>query len=312
VDAAAQLYARLVESGVDGIEDLIAQREVEGEILDFKRLKNNTVPMHRDDIVNYSIAVSGFSNATGGIIVWGIDARRGNDGIDGASKKERISGLNHFVSELYNKLPVVVEPGVEGVLHTAIEDPAGSDDGYVITFIPGGQGLPVMAKAKDTHRYYYRKASTFEIMSHWQLADRFGRRPQPKLTLRWHPFEYRPNEKWKIVETFSIDLVNEGLGAALYPSATLGVLDEVIWATISYGAVLDTQLKGPTRRLLVPKFQQALPPQQPLPLLYLRPPKEMDGKDLEFGYEISCDGFFDKGVLSVPWDAGRIVLRQSL
>ena len=49
--------------------------------LDFK-LQSNSEFTNKDDIRNFAKALSGFANSNGGIIIWGINARKNAEGID--------------------------------------------------------------------------------------------------------------------------------------------------------------------------------------------------------------------------------------
>ena len=49
--------------------------------LDFKTLRNAELTSG-DDRRNIARSISGFANSSGGIIIWGIDARKNSDGID--------------------------------------------------------------------------------------------------------------------------------------------------------------------------------------------------------------------------------------
>jgi hypothetical protein len=52
----------------------------------------------KEDKRNYAIALSGFSNSSGGIIVWGILAKKSNQGIDCAIELKAIRGITLLIS----------------------------------------------------------------------------------------------------------------------------------------------------------------------------------------------------------------------
>jgi hypothetical protein len=71
------------------------------------------------------------------------------------------------------------------VRHHAIEI-AGTEDGFVVTFIPKSMFAPhqcIVGKYKD--RYYVRVGSNFEIAPHGLLAGMFGRQPVPNIFHMW-------------------------------------------------------------------------------------------------------------------------------
>lgn len=56
------------------------------------------------------------------------------------------------------------------------------DQGYVKTFVPVSDGGPHMAKLRED-RYYKRSGDSFRKMEHFDIADMFGRRLRPVLSL---------------------------------------------------------------------------------------------------------------------------------
>src|SRR5213078_4512714 len=119
----------------------------------------------------------------GGVIVWGVDARRGPDDADVAQDLRPISQLMRFLSDLETLTSQLVAPAAQGVVHLAIEDNPGADTGYVATLVPRGEGEPIMAIGPGQHTYYQRAGGVFLRMEHFQVADRFHRRPQPNVDL---------------------------------------------------------------------------------------------------------------------------------
>ena len=64
---------------LEGINEFIGRQQVEHLQLEFKTI--NDANFSRTDRRNLAIMISGFANSSGGIIVWGIDARPNQDGI---------------------------------------------------------------------------------------------------------------------------------------------------------------------------------------------------------------------------------------
>src|SRR5438105_2235610 len=73
---------------VDVIAFVKEQRR-EDLMLDFKLAP--AAFANRDDRKTLTVAVSGFANSSGGLIVWGVDARQDDDGIDCAQRVEPIA-----------------------------------------------------------------------------------------------------------------------------------------------------------------------------------------------------------------------------
>ena len=182
MDAARELFEQIINGGFDLIQKMVDEQWSEDLILDFKCTKNDKAPMVDEDKKSLAKELSAFANSDGGVIVWGIYAKSlGPTDPDVAQSHCPIKNLALFISNLQQYTPQIVSPGVIGVEHHSISDPNDSDVGYVITYVPKGQGEPHMARAKDQHRFYYRSGSSSLVMEPFMLADRYGRRPQPKL-----------------------------------------------------------------------------------------------------------------------------------
>jgi predicted HTH transcriptional regulator len=60
---------------LEAIRNFVAEQKEETLDLDFKAISNPELKSH-DDRRNLARAISGFANASGGLIVWGVDARK--------------------------------------------------------------------------------------------------------------------------------------------------------------------------------------------------------------------------------------------
>ena len=152
-------------------------RQEEHLQLDFK-LPASADLTRTEDQKNLSKALSGFANSDGGIVVWGIDARKDDKGIDAASGIRPIESVSRFVSRLNELTSSSVSPMVGGVRHRAII--IEGDAGCAVSLIPSSDSGPHIAKASED-RYYKRSGSTFRRMEHFDVADMFGRRHRPVL-----------------------------------------------------------------------------------------------------------------------------------
>lgn len=181
-EAARRILAELSEGGWDAVEELVTESREEGAHLDFKQKEEPDRPdPTRADRRNLSKALSGYANADGGIIVWGVDAREGEEGFDAAQGIVAIDNPELFAHRLDSLTPELAFPGIDGVEHTAVEDPNAPDTGVVVSLIPRSNRYPHRATGPDVDDYYRRSGHTFRRMDHGELADAFGRRPQPVL-----------------------------------------------------------------------------------------------------------------------------------
>lgn len=189
------------------IEAMIQNGQEENLTLDFKRVNRSDLSQS-DDKKNLAKALSGFANSSGGLIIWGIDARKNADGVDCASGSIPIDNLPLFVSRLNELTGSATSPIVDRVEHKAILTEG--DKGYAVTFVPESLSPPHMAKFSED-RYFKRSGDSFYRLEHFDLEDMFGRRQKPLLTVE---ADLSRDSRRTLVH---LSLVNSGRGIAIAP-----------------------------------------------------------------------------------------------
>lgn len=147
--------------------------------LDFKTVKSANLASS-DDRRNLAVAIAGFANSAGGLIIWGIEARKNSDGVDCATALAPVSQVQLLVTRLNALTGEATDPALDGVRHRFIEFAHGQ--GIAITLVPESESGPHMAKLGE-NRYYKRIGDGFYKMEHYDIADMFGRRRKPKLSV---------------------------------------------------------------------------------------------------------------------------------
>lgn len=163
---------------IESIRQFVENRREEDLHLDFKNVLDPA--LNRDDRKNLAIALSAFANSDGGIIVWGVDARPNAQGVDCATELRDIANAQQCLTRLNEFTGQCVSPLVDGVDHRAIRSNA--DAGFCVSIIPASESGPHMAKGGED-RYYKRSGSAFYKLEHFDIADMFGRRRRPVLSL---------------------------------------------------------------------------------------------------------------------------------
>ena len=120
----------------------------EDEWLEFKGNPHND----RDGINAWSKSLSAFANTEGGVLIWGIDARK-KDNTDSASGLRLITNTSEFKSRLLELLIGATDPPVSGVQIEEIVEPPGSKQGFVVCLIPESEYKPVRAEL-EMKQYY--------------------------------------------------------------------------------------------------------------------------------------------------------------
>jgi len=167
------------------VRAFVASGREEDVHLDFKNIIDPALT--RDDRKSFAVALSGFANSDGGIVVWGVDARPNTQGIDCASSLREVANIQQCLTRLNEFTGQLVVPLVSGVLHKAI--PSTGTAGFCATLIPASDSGPHMAKGGED-RYYKRSGSAFYRMEPFDIADTFGRRRRPALALRLVPEQH--------------------------------------------------------------------------------------------------------------------------
>jgi hypothetical protein len=204
------------EINLKTLTEFIDNSQEENLNLDFKLVKNASLKSE-DDKKNLGRAVSGFANSSGGIIIWGVNARPNSIGTDCAVGLVNIEPLSMFIARLNSLTGDAVSPIVEGVLHKSIK--TNEDRGFAVTLIPESDSGPHMAKLGED-RYYKRSGDSFYRMEHYDLEDMFGRRKKPKLELsaRIVPGGRQTSDNKTTFEIkIIIAITNVGRGAAKSP-----------------------------------------------------------------------------------------------
>jgi hypothetical protein len=196
---------------LDDINHFISTNQEENLLLDFK-LVNNADLSHSNDKKNLAKALSGFANSSGGLIVWGVDARKNAQDVDCAVGTREIEPLSLLISRLNEFTGRAVNPIVEGVRHRPIT--VSADRGFAVTLVPESDSGHHMAKLGED-RYYKRSGDSFYRMEHFDLEDMFGRRKKPKLRLVARVS--RPRDE------VVIGILNEGRGTAKAPYLSFSI-----------------------------------------------------------------------------------------
>ena len=142
---------------LDDLVSYVTSQQEENLTLDFK-LINRPDFSHTDDKKTLARALSGFANSSGGLIIWGIDARKNEQKIDCAREAHEIRPLSLLLSRLNELTSRAVSPPIDAIRHKPIS--SGQDSGFAVTLVPESESGPHMAKLGED-RYYKRSGDTF-------------------------------------------------------------------------------------------------------------------------------------------------------
>jgi hypothetical protein len=180
MDVATDLYSKL-----NTVQDVLALKGKEEDL--FVEVKRGSVPMSDDDKEHLSIALSGFANSAGGVLIFGLVAeKKKKDEPDVITREDPIKDLNLFVPEVQSLIGKAVVPLVDGVQVNAVRYQQDPSRGFAVILVPESDRGPHRSMLKGTCKQYYKRSGdSFYVMEHFDLADMFGRRRRPNLCFYW-------------------------------------------------------------------------------------------------------------------------------
>ena len=162
------------------IKSFVANRTQEGIYLDFKLYKGDEKSLK----ISLCRAASGFAHQYGGIIIWGVSAKKTNQG-DHAEKLEPIENLGNFLTLLNQYSRDAIVPHLQ-IIHEPIylNDSSAENKGFVKSFFPSSDDLH---RACFDGRYnFYRRFGESHVPIHTkeEMINLLNRKKEPKLRLK--------------------------------------------------------------------------------------------------------------------------------
>lgn len=178
---AEALYQDYVEGGEDRVNQAVHDQEPETLFADFKESSTTNGAMQDKDRKNLGKNISGFANASGGILVWGVKAKNVDDRNPQSKAVELkpIPNIQRFYNDLNSQIGQVVQRTVDGVVNHLIERSDGS--GYAVTLVPESSRKPHMCIAAEEKRYYLRTGSQTIAIDHVLVEALMFVRARPNL-----------------------------------------------------------------------------------------------------------------------------------
>jgi len=161
----------------------------------------------------------GLTNAEGGVLIIGMRARPiSKDEPDLVETAVPVQDTSAVKSRILDLIGQLVEPRIQGVQVAEVNEPLGSKSGFVIVHIPASEGPP--RRSRKDWKFYQRIGSGTFPMEYFQIEERFGRRPPPKLELYFEPVgvAMQTLDLRKPARYFVLGLRNDGRSLAKFPS----------------------------------------------------------------------------------------------
>lgn len=138
-----------------------------------------------DDLKTFSEAVSGFANTEGGVLIWGLDARKTHAGddlqIDAVSALSLVQSPAAFRSRLQQNIHCTTDPPVQGIEIREVPGPSG--EGFVVCFIPESRNKPHRAEQQKNKPYMIRVGDSFVVPNPSLLRQMFYPSVAPRIRI---------------------------------------------------------------------------------------------------------------------------------
>jgi len=179
------LLSKLRSRDFSVIEKICSLKEEETLHLEFKAKHDPSTPdLSSSDRSNLGSLLSGFSNADGGVVIWGITNGKAH-GKDVAEKPEPIADVETFVGTLQDLCVKWLSPNNSGIEVFSIPTSNDKTKGCVVMVIPRGDNRPYMSNAAG-HRNYWRKTATSIVnLEHYEVVDLMRSVSNPTLDIGW-------------------------------------------------------------------------------------------------------------------------------
>jgi len=260
----------------------ISQNQVECFFVDYKEIVEDF--SQKTSLNNYwgnlAKAISGFGNALGGLLIFGVkDTDKSLAPFAGYKNFEVL--VNEFVSRSTN-------PKHESVstFSFASSDP---NKGYVVVEIPQSLNRPLQVISNDfNHRYFYRSGESHSDIPHDVLVGMLGYKIPPSLIIQWYTNEVEISDK------FMFEMVLRNASSTIARDVWMNIDIGIPNVNVSL-TNFSNQLEGATVNNscnLITKSSYKMPPQGHLSMLKMEIPKQSiqaDG-DYHFYFTFGCDG----------------------
>jgi hypothetical protein len=199
------------------INGLIGKQE--DIFLDFKESRSTNGALLDEDKAHFSKAASGFAHQEGGVLVWGVEARKGKDDVDEATELKPIANIKRFLSGVNDYIKYSTEPVVDGIQNRVVyeNDDERSNRGYVVSLFPKSWSEH-RALGNTRHDFYKRHGDSFVPLSTADIRALFFRSLSPDLELK---IVAEPSGQLRL------SLYNKGKAVAKFPSVLIGLIPRV-------------------------------------------------------------------------------------
>ena len=119
----------------------------------------------------WSKTLSAFANSQGGVLVWGIGAKKVQK-VDAARSIQLVPNPEELRTRLYELHHQATDPPLPGIEIKTVADPNEAGQGFVVCFVPAGDSVPYRAEHCE-YQYYMRVGDSSVVPSRVMLRRLF-------------------------------------------------------------------------------------------------------------------------------------------
>jgi len=221
-----ELYEHLRDGGERAIEALRENRMEEDLQLEFKTKSSaDRYGLSDDDKKSFGECLSGFSNSAGGLLIFGVLCRKGEDGVDCVQSLHPIIEIDRHASDLRSMLGGFLQPGNDGIEISVVQSEASPGSGYLLMLVPRSERRPHQSRVKGHFRYYKRIGRDFHPMEHYDVEDAFSRNSLADLHIELANHGYARSGVFEF--RVGLNLRNDAIVTAKYPFVKIGNLSNI-------------------------------------------------------------------------------------
>lgn len=181
------LHMEIMARGEHYLAEMVTNQMQENIQLDFKQKADRSHgKLDKSDRQNLGQVLSALSNSMGGLVIFGVDARKGIDNLDCAQRLMPIKQIELFASQVNTAVSNILMPKHDGIQIDIVRENLDSTAGYLIIRVERSDRRPHRSEASGDKQYYKRVSDNSVAMEHFDIEDAFNRLVPPRLDIDWH------------------------------------------------------------------------------------------------------------------------------
>ncbi len=240
-------------SSFTSVQDLIDAGQAEGQYLECKA--PHAPVLDKGLKVHLADCLSGFANAGGGVIIWGVSTdSHTHSGLDVLTQIEPIGNCRMFAQRIDRTIPTLTLPSVTCPASTILLAKDGDSKGLVISYVPGTEGDPVQTIEKN--QFLLRIGAALKEMPYETIKRMFAGTNTPDLM----PVFDARLVKREQNGTWSVPILVQNVASAATEHATIWVevMNHDACDNIACTSLQDASAINPGRRLFTAEVTRPL------------------------------------------------------